>query len=55
MGLIGKKEKVYKIRLRYWVKGMEVECPRCKTMVKDPYKCTKCSLILKPFVKMERE
>ena len=54
MGLIGKKTKEYKIRLKYWVSGMEVECPKCKTMVKEPYRCPDCHSILKPYVKMER-
>ncbi len=54
MGLIGKPNKEYKIRLKYWTKGMEIQCPSCKTMVKEPYKCPKCFSILKPYVKGKR-
>lgn len=55
MGLIKKQNKEYKIRLKYWVRGMEVQCPKCKVMVKEPYRCSKCYSILKPYVKMEKK
>lgn len=42
----------YKIELKFWKKGMKVECPVCDSKVKEPYIC-KCGAILKPFVRFK--
>jgi DNA-directed RNA polymerase subunit RPC12/RpoP len=40
------------VQLSYWKKGMKVKCPECDSMVAQPYNCSKCGAVLKPFVKM---
>ncbi len=42
---------IIKVELSYWKKGMKIECPKCKSKIKEPYKC-RCGATLKPFVKM---
>lgn len=40
------------VMLRYWKKGMKIDCPVCGNKVSEPYTCKNCKTVLKPKVRI---